>query len=216
MKLKHCFKRINLFPLNLLIFGGLCISCGITQKISYTGNTGYANYKMNITIHAEAMDGSLRGFMYFIPDTQICFRLFGPLGFKVGNGLITSSDFSFYNEIKDQPITDLKETFQNTTGCSLNLEVMQNLFLGKTDEFINSLTLINKEILDISVKKSGKFSSIGIKHKVSADCIFIDYKFKKNQLKSIKFTIINEKKVINAFIEISSISFGRKLCTFTK
>jgi hypothetical protein len=213
--LKHCFKKIKILPFGLFfLLAGLWLACSSKHILNTPAYHSYINYKVKISIKSSTKDLNFKGYVYFVPDTHLCFRFWGLLGYEIGKGLITEHNFSFYNEIQKELVPDLKEILQHTSGCAINLAVLQHLLLGQTNDFVASISLLNQGLLDIVVQHKPNHSNLELKHKVNSYHTFIDYNYSHGILKSIKFKIIQGNQSIVVFIDIRDITYDRKLCTF--
>lgn len=160
------------------------------------------------------LGGGLVGYIYLIPDTQICFRLWGPWGYEIGKGTIYPSKIAFYNEINDVLVPDLKAQIENLSGCVLDLRVFQSLLVGNVDGFIDALNELNPDLLSATVTKGSRGSTIQISHKVNHSEMNVYFFYKKGQLRNMLIKFKKDKSYSDVSFDFGDISNERKICTF--
>jgi hypothetical protein len=170
--------------------------------------------KVKIDISSGFIGGGLLGYIYLIPDTQICFRLWGPWGYEIGKGTIYPSKIAFYNEINDALVPDLKAQIENLSGCVLDLRVFQSLLVGNVDGFIEALNQLNPDLLSAKVNKGSRRSTIQITHKVNHSEMNVYFFYKKGQLRNMLIKFKKDKSYSDISFDFGEISNERKICTF--
>lgn len=214
--------HLNSYSINrnfLFVFAGclalMAFSCTSTKYAVQPDYTKPVSYnKVRIDLSSGFIGGGLVGYIYLIPDTQICFRLWGPLGYEIGKGTIYPSKILFYNEINDVLVTDLKGQIENLSGCVLDLNVFQSLLLGNVDGFTDALNHLNQDLLTTSVSKGSRKSTVQISHKVNHSQMNVYFLYRKGQLRTMLVKFKKDKSFTEISFDFVNISNDRKICTF--
>lgn len=200
--------------------GVVCIvvalsSCTATKSFVQPDFKKPVSYnKVRIEMSSGFLGGGLVGYIYLIPDTQICFRLWGSMGFEIGKGSIYPSKILFFNEIQDVFVPDLRSRIENLSGCVLDLSVFQSLLLGNVDGFIDALNQLNPGLLNATVNKGSRKSTVQISHKVNGSQMNIYFLYRKGQLRTMLIKFIKDKSFTDISFDFVDISNDRKICTF--
>jgi hypothetical protein len=216
MHLMYCLKTRFLLLVILVVAFATNYSCvsvkQIPAVIDYSKSVSYNKVRINVS--SRLADGNLKGYIYIIPDTQICFRVWGPLGYEIGKGKITPGKIRFYSEMENVLITDIKERMENLSGCSLDLAVLQCLLLGNVDGFVSSLNQLNTGLLNIRIAKGSRKAVLNISHNLNLSQMMVYFRYRKGQLNHILLKIKKDKTFTEVSFDFVDISYDRKICTF--
>lgn len=214
MRLNCCLK-IKCFLLFVACFALVSVSCKSTRLVVTADYNKPVSYnKVRVEMSSNSKGGGLKGFINIVPDTQICFRLWGPLGYEIGKGYVYPSKILFYNEVDDVLVPDLKAQIENLSGCVVDLRVFQSLLMGNVDGFIAALNNLNTGLLDAYISKGSRRSTVQISHKVNHSEMNVYFFYRKGRLNNMLIKFKKDKSFSEISFDFVDISNDRKICTF--
>lgn len=215
MSLKYYLKSSFFLWIVVGYVAVLISSCSATKSVTNIDFKKPVSYnRVKIEMSTGSLGGGLKGYIYLVPDTQICFRLWGPWGYEIGKGYIYPSKILFYNEINDVLITDLRSQIENLSGCVVDLSVFQSLLLGNVEGFIQAINSLNPDLLDTRLSSGRRRSTVQISHKVNHSEMNVYFFYQKGLLRSMQVKLKRDKSYTEVSFDFSDISYDRKICTF--
>jgi len=189
-----------------------CASPRMVQEISLN-NQSLSFTKVRLKINSNDYNGIvLKGYIYSLKDSSICFKFYGPLSIELLRGTV-SRDFKVYDNFNKRLYNDVFGLIKQKSGFEINLSILQALLIADLEECKSRLLKINRDMLKID-SVNCKQDELLINGLVSNDNYSIKF-IKKHLLPSkieIKYTGISERYTI--VIELFAISNERKSCNF--
>lgn len=163
----------------------LCITfsaCSGTKNIStFSPNDKHIDFeKTKIKLNSKTFGNiTLKGYIYLVKDSLICFKFYGPFSYEVISGLYidTFKIFDHFNKVK---YANVENTIFSQAGVTINRQTLQFLLLGNVGEMKTELLKLNKSIFRIESNISSKKCEL---------LIFID---SEQKFLKFKFLLVNQ------------------------
>jgi len=200
----------SIIILNIFLLAS-CAGPRLVRKVSLNDQSiSFTKVKLKITSNDYSI--ALKGYIYSLKDSSICFKFFGPLSIELMRGIVRS-DFKVYDSFNKRLYSDVFNLIKQKYGFELNLSILQSLLISDLQECKSLLQKINSNKLKIDTLNC-KRDELLIKSLINKD--YYSIKFIKKQLLpskiEIKYNGQNDR--YNIVIQLISISNERKTCNF--
>jgi hypothetical protein len=202
-------RRFYLFVFTIFLIS--CVGGRFTETASFK-DSHLSFSKVKLKMSSSSLGSiNMKGYIYFVKDSLLCFKFFGPFSFELFSGRFDKV-FTVYDAYNKRRYDDILNQILTKEGIAINLRVLQDLFSANQDSLQRTLQLLNKGRLEFETGR--KVNQMIIKNSSKHVEYQITWK-KKHNLPTRLFILYRDSIETSSLdFEFVSISNDERKCNF--